>query len=82
MRTKSLRIVVQEATERRKRFQSLANLNTKGAINVNGPGGPGDVILGGSPAALLRRKSTKVWGQRLWRSNQMNSALEVSSLVD
>lgn len=65
MRTKSLRIVVQEATERRKRFQSLANLNTKGAINVNGPGGPGDVILGGSPAALLRRKSTKVWGQKV-----------------
>lgn len=65
MRTKSLRIVVQEATERRKRFQSLANLNTKGALNVNGPGAPGGVVLGGSPAALLRRKSTKVWGQKV-----------------
>lgn len=45
MRTKSLRIVVQEATERRKRFQTLANANNKGA--------------------LLRRKSTKMWGQKV-----------------
>lgn len=46
MRTKSLRIVVQEATERRKRFQSLANANNKSG-------------------ALLRRKSTKMWGQKV-----------------
>jgi mitogen-activated protein kinase kinase kinase len=48
MRTKSLRIVVQEATERRKRFQTLANANSKG-----------------SSGALLRRKSTKMWGQKV-----------------
>ncbi|KAF5132494.1 hypothetical protein DV495_001189 [Geotrichum candidum] len=48
MRTKSLRIVVQEATERRKRFQTLANANSKGGSG-----------------ALLRRKSTKMWGQKV-----------------
>lgn len=63
MRTKSLRIVVQEATERRKRFQSLANLNSKEAIN--GPGAPNGVVAGGSPGVLLRRKSTKMWGQKV-----------------
>lgn len=47
MRPKSLRIVVQEATERRKRFQSLANDG------------------GSKSGALVRRKSTKMWGQRV-----------------
>ena len=47
MRPKSLRIVVQEATERRKRFQALANEG------------------GSKSGALVRRKSTKMWGQRV-----------------
>lgn len=46
MRTKSLRIVVQEASARRQRFQSLASANNKSG-------------------ALLRRKSTKMWGQKV-----------------
>lgn len=45
MRTKSLRVVAKEATERGKRLQNLANSNIKGA--------------------LLRRKSTKMWGQKV-----------------
>lgn len=64
MRTKSLRIVVQEASERRKRFQSLASINTKNAMNANGPGGPGGVVLGGSQE-LFTSKSTKMWGQKV-----------------
>lgn len=47
MRTKSLRIVVREASERRRRYQSLVNANNKGGTS------------------LVRRKSTKMWGQKV-----------------
>lgn len=84
MRTKSLRVVALEATERRKRFQSLANISTSNGVSAlsgisgnngrrsaevaavvgGGGGSPSGVVLGGSPGALLRRKSTKMWGQK------------------
>lgn len=50
MRPKSMRIVAQEATERRKRFQSLASEGSK---------------PDSGQSMLLRRKSTKMWGQRV-----------------
>lgn len=71
MRTKSLRVVALEATERRKRFQSLANINTQNGIGgragstAGGGASPSGVVMGGSPGALLRRKSTKMWGQKV-----------------
>lgn len=72
MRTKSLRIVALEATERRKKFQSLANMSNQsggrgiaGSSTRGGGAPPSGVVMGGSPGALLRRKSTKMWGQKV-----------------